>query len=50
MRLKTIGTIWAFAGQGGAFGKELVSRPERFYRICEPFNKKGFVINHFNTN
>ena len=29
--------ICTLAGEGEIFGKEVVSRPERFYRIYEPF-------------
>jgi len=42
--------IWTLAGEGEVFGKEVVSGPERFYRIYEPFSRKGLVINPFNTN
>jgi len=38
------------AGEGGIFGKEVVSRPEKFYRIDEPFSRKGLEINPFTTN
>lgn len=47
---KTSVRIWILAGQGEVFGKELVNRPERFYRIYKPFSRKGTVIKHFNTN
>jgi hyperosmotically inducible protein len=38
------------AKEGEIFGKEVVGRPERFYRIYEPFSRKGLVINQFTTN
>jgi len=47
---KTIVRIWTLVGQDEVFGKEVFSRPERFYRIYEPFSRKGLVINQFNTN
>ena len=47
---KMIGRIWTLAGKGGVFEKEVVSRPERFYRIYEPFGRKGLGINQFTTN
>jgi hypothetical protein len=42
--------IWTLAGEGEVFGKEVVSRPERFYRIYNTFSRKGLVINQFTTN
>jgi len=47
---KTSVRIRTLAGQGEVFGKEVVSNPERFYRIYESFSRKAFVINHFKTN
>jgi hypothetical protein len=47
---KTLVDVSTLAGEGEALGKEVVSRPERFYRIYEPFSRKGLVINPFTTN
>ena len=41
-------TSVAVSRKGSGFKQ--VSRPERFYRIYEPFSRKGTVIKHFNTN
>jgi len=42
--------VSTLAGEGEVFGKEVVSRPEKFYRTYEPFSRKGFVINPFTTS
>jgi hypothetical protein len=42
--------VSTLAGEGEVFEKEVVSRPGRFYRIYEPFSRKGLVINPFPTN
>jgi len=42
--------ICTLAGEGEVFEKEVVSRPERFYRIYESFSRKGLVTNPFTTN
>ena len=42
---KTSITVSILNGSDEAFGKEVVNRPERFYRIYEPFSRKGLVIN-----
>ena len=47
---KTLVAFLTLAGEGEIFGKEVASRPERFYRIYEPFSRKGLVINQFTTN
>ena len=43
-------TICTLAGEGKVFEKGVVSRPDRFYRIYEPFSRKGLVNNEFTTN
>ena len=47
---KALVAVSTLAGEGEVFGKEVVSRPQRFYRIYEPFSRKGLVINQFTTN
>jgi hypothetical protein len=42
--------FWTLVGEGEVFGKEMVSRPERFYLNYEPFSRKGLVINPFTTS
>ncbi len=49
-RTKTSVAVSILTGSDEVFGKKVVSRPERFYRIYEPFSRKGTVIKHFNTN
>ena len=49
-RTKTLVAVSTLAGEGEVWGKEVVSRPERFYRIYEPFSRKGLVINPFTIN
>ena len=34
---RPIVAVWTPAGEGEVFGKEVVSRPERFCRIYEPY-------------
>jgi len=50
LNLKQQVAVSILTGSDEVFGKEVVSRPERFYRIYEPFSRKGTVIKHFNTN
>jgi len=47
---KAILAVSTLAGEGEVFGKEVVSGPERFYRIYELFSRKGLEINPFTTN
>ena len=44
---KALVAVSTLAGEGEVFGKEVVSRPERFYRIYEPFSREDFATNHF---
>ena len=41
--------VSTLAGEGEGFGKEVVGRPERLYRIYEPFSRKDFATNYFTT-
>ena len=41
------GSSRTLAGEGKVFEKGVVGRPERFFRIYEPFSRKDLVIKPF---
>jgi len=47
---KTLVGVSTLAEEGEGFGEEVVGRPERVYRIYEPFSRKGLVIKLIKTN
>jgi hypothetical protein len=47
---KTMVAVSTLAGKGEVFEKEVVSSPERLYRIYEPFSRKGLVFNPLTTS